>query len=166
LRGQRHAVLQRNREKQAHAEIKWEGRPVGVKGGCRRQDTAAGLPSTPEIAFRLKTQVRWLPSERQIERCQRHNRVSVRCHHINRLLWLVLDHAAFALTQARIWLFDLIHGPCKRLRERLRRLRRAADGYRAAAHPDRPAHAASPQGVEFAPDSPLEEDGFELSVPR
>jgi hypothetical protein len=35
----------------------------------------------------------------------------------------------------------------------------------AAAHTDRPAHAASPQGVEFAPDSPLEEDGFELVVP-
>ena len=29
--------------------------------------------------------------------------------------------------------------------------------YRAAAHTDRPAHAASPQGVKFAPDSPLEE---------
>ena len=28
--------------------------------------------------------------------------------------------------------------------------------YRAAAHTDRPAHAASPQGVKFAPDSPLE----------
>jgi hypothetical protein len=28
-----------------------------------------------------------------------------------------------------------------------------------------PAHAASPQGVEFAPDSPLEGDGFELPVP-
>ena len=33
-------------------------------------------------------------------------------------------------------------------------------------HADRPAHAASPQGVEFAPDSPLEGDGFEPSVPR
>ena len=38
--------------------------------------------------------------------------------------------------------------------------------YRAAAHTDRPAHAASPQGVKFAPDSPLEGDGFELPVPR
>jgi hypothetical protein len=28
--------------------------------------------------------------------------------------------------------------------------------YRAAAHTDRPAHVASPQGVKFAPDSPLE----------
>src|ERR1700726_407546 len=37
--------------------------------------------------------------------------------------------------------------------------------YRAAAHTDRPAHAASPQGVKFAPDSPLEGGGFELSVP-
>jgi hypothetical protein len=36
---------------------------------------------------------------------------------------------------------------------------------RAAAHTDRPAHAASPQGVEFAPDSPLEEARFEPSVP-
>jgi len=38
--------------------------------------------------------------------------------------------------------------------------------YRAAAHTDRPAHAASPQGVKFAPDSPLEGGGFEPSVPR
>ena len=37
--------------------------------------------------------------------------------------------------------------------------------YRAAAHTDRPAHAASPQGVKFAPDSPLEGAGFEISVP-
>ena len=37
--------------------------------------------------------------------------MAVRCHHITDLSWPVLDHVAFALTQARVWLFDLIHRP-------------------------------------------------------
>ena len=28
-----------------------------------------------------------------------------------RLFWEALDHAAYLLTDARLWLFDLMHGP-------------------------------------------------------
>ena len=28
-----------------------------------------------------------------------------------RLFWEALDHAAYLLTDARLWLFELIHGP-------------------------------------------------------